>query len=231
MLILEYESETESDDSGHEPVVKCCLESVVLKAENEYELIFVLHTDLQQEFMYHFMVSDGVEVYPQEEINRLRSGEKLPVTISGSGLFKIFIMWPSTRENVFQQGYALVRDSFSKEFQDVTLSSVSRHTIHSPELIFTVEKINSFGNKMMRSLVLSLQGIKNYRENGKCSSITRWGDIKSAVDKVDHSVHILQNDGKLRVYESPLSEFMALCLRTYHTRVQSRKSRLKKFGA
>lgn len=231
MIILEYDSETESDESGCDPIVKTRLETVNIQGEDEYQLVFVLQTDLEQEFVFHFMVSDGVEVQPNDEIEYLRNGDRLPVTVSGSGLFKIFIMWPSTRENVFQQGYALVRDSFSKEFQEVTLSSVSRHTIHSPELIFTVDKINSFGNKMQRAVVMTLQGVKNFRENGKCSSITRWGDIKSAVDKLDQTVHITQNDGKLRVYESPLSEFMALCLRTYHKRVESRRSRMKKFGA
>jgi len=151
--------------------------------------------------------------------------------VSGSGLFKIFIMWPSTRENVFQQGYALTRDAFSQKFQEVTLSSVRRHTIHSPDLIFCVDKINSFGVKMQRSVVLTLEGVKNFRDNGKCSSITRWGDIKSAVDKTDSTVHITQNDGKIRVYESPLSEFMAMCLRTYHKRVESRRSRMQNFRA
>jgi len=231
MIVLEYESETESDESGCDPVVKTTLESVTILGEDSYQLQFQLQTDLEQDFVFHFMVSDGVEVVPSPEVKSLRNGDKLPVKVTGSGLFKIFIMWPSTRENVFQQGYALARNSFSKEFQDVTLSSVSRHTIHSPELIFAVDKINRFGNTMQRVLVMSLQGVKNFRDNGKCSSVTRWSDIKSAVDKVDQTVHITQDDGYLRVYKSPLSQFMALCLKTYHKRVESRRARLKNFGA
>lgn len=231
MIILEYDTDTDSVDSGSDPVVKTRLESVIINGEDEYQLVFQLQTDLEQEFVFHFMVSDGIEVHPNDEIEYLRNGDRLPVNVSGSGLFKIFIMWPSTRENVFQQGYALTRDAFSQKFQEVTLSSVSRHTIHSPDLIFCVDKINSFGVKMQRSVVLTLEGVKNFRDNGKCSSITRWSDIKSAVDKTDSTVHITQNDGKIRVYESPLSEFMAMCLRTYHKRVESRRSRMQNFGA
>jgi len=227
-MLDEFHSDHESD-SGQDPEVTLTLEEVVVNSASEYLLTFILRTQLTDSFIYNFKHSTGLIISIVNEPPELKNGDRLQVIVNGGGLFKVFVAWPKSKENIFQQGFAVIYNDFVPKFREVMLNAVSKHTTVAPEVIFTATKINSLGKKMQRALVISINGIRNFRENGTCSSITYWSRIKGAIDKLDHTVHILQNDGKLRVYESPLSEFLALCLRTYHKRATARSSRFKMF--
>merc|ERR1712083_201833 len=148
--------------------------------------------------------------------------------MGGVGLFKIFVAWQDTKENVFQKGYALLFDHFRDDFQQMLLGTISRHTVNYPELIFSLDKINQQNTIQKRALLLTREGIKNFRDSGQCSSTTNWLSIQSAIDKLDGTVHIT-TENKKRIYKTEPNEFLAKCLNAYYHRIQASYRRMQKF--
>jgi len=169
-------------------------------------------------------MTDDLNVEIQDEPEIVTQGDVLTMRFTGFGLFKIFIAQPVSKENVFQKGFAIVYENFAPTFQKTFIKTAQKFVIKLPELIFCLKKINEAGKIQNRTLVLTQTGLKNFRENGNCSSITPWRHIYSAIDK-GNTVHIIQRDGKRRVYQTPLYEFLCLCLNKYYTRVMSSESR------
>jgi len=162
----------------------------------------------------------------KKESSLVGDGDLLSIRVLGSGLLKIFLLIPESKVCICQKGFAIVTDEFAEQFQETFLNTVKKQTVYCPEIVFDVTKINKYAKRQLRSLVCSSSGLKNFRDSGILSSTTEWRDINSCIDKGD-VVHYTLSDGHVRMYETKLHDFLAVCCHQYHKKTVASQNRLR----
>lgn len=223
------------DDCGDKSLE--CPNWFILLSDVEQERVMKIGTDHPEGAAALLQNDQGINYLDAEDFvswfsNRKKTsslvgdGDLLSIRVLGSGLLKIFLLLPESKVCICQKGFAIVTDEFAEQFQETFLNTVKKQTVYCPEIVFDVTKINKYAKRQLRSLVCSSSGLKNFRDSGVLSSITEWRDINACIDKGD-VVHFSLSDGYVRMYETKLHDFLAVCCHQYHKKTVASQNRLK----